>query len=250
MQREIVVVTAAYGSDVVRRLGGQAALLPIIAESGADGVEIRRELLTEHELQTLPALAERIAQHQLFAVYSVPEGLFSHDGGLNPALGARLSEAGALNARAIKFSLGNYRVGADLAALDECIRQQPVQLVVENDQTKESGVLPPLHAFFSAVRLNRLPVRMTFDMANWRWVNEDAEQAAIQLAAEVLYIHVKAAERRNDNWRAVDLDNSDGSWKSLLALLPEQAMRGIEFPLVGQDLTAVTRHYVNLLKAN
>ena len=41
MSKEIVIVTSAYGADTVRQLGGQAALLPMIKASGADGVEIR-----------------------------------------------------------------------------------------------------------------------------------------------------------------------------------------------------------------
>ncbi len=44
MARKIIVVTAAYGNDHVKSLGGQAAVLPFIADAGADGVEIRREL--------------------------------------------------------------------------------------------------------------------------------------------------------------------------------------------------------------
>ena len=42
MARKIIVVTAAYGNDHVKSLGGQAAVLPFIANAGADGVEIRR----------------------------------------------------------------------------------------------------------------------------------------------------------------------------------------------------------------
>mgnify|MGYP000450638235 CR=1 FL=1 len=41
MARKIIVVTAAYGNDHVKSLGGQAAVLPFIANAGADGVEIR-----------------------------------------------------------------------------------------------------------------------------------------------------------------------------------------------------------------
>ena len=37
-------------------------------------------------------------------------------------------------------------------------------------------------------------------------------------------------------------------WQALLDQLPADAPRGIEFPLEGPDLTAVTRHYVNLLR--
>ena len=50
MARKIIVVTAAYGNDHVKSLGGQAAVLPFIADAGADGVEIRRELFSAEAL--------------------------------------------------------------------------------------------------------------------------------------------------------------------------------------------------------
>lgn len=53
MQRKIIVVTAAYGYEHVQAAGGQKALLPVIAKSGADGVEIRRELFTYTDLLAL-----------------------------------------------------------------------------------------------------------------------------------------------------------------------------------------------------
>ncbi len=37
-------------------------------------------------------------------------------------------------------------------------------------------------------------------------------------------------------------------WLALLDNLPADAPRGIEFPLTGHDLMAVTRRYVNLLR--
>lgn len=250
MNQEIVVVTAAYGWDAVREAGGQTALLPVIAAAGADGVEIRRELMAEEELAALPALAGKIKELGLFAVYSVPEGLFEADGSLNGKLGARLKEAAVLNARLIKFSLGHYRPGFDFTALNTLLAQSPVRLVVENDQTADCGILSPLNAFFAAVKDSRSPIRMTFDMANWHWVGEDPAQAAQMLAGRVDYIHVKAAAYEGKGWRAVELDHSDGAWKPLLGMLPGNVMRGIEFPLQGGDLVAVTRHYVNLLRAN
>jgi hypothetical protein len=60
MARKIIVVTAAYGNDHVKALGGQSAVLPFIAGSGADGVEIRRELFSADELNRLPELAATI----------------------------------------------------------------------------------------------------------------------------------------------------------------------------------------------
>lgn len=249
MKREIIVVTGAYGTDVVQQQGGQAALLPIIAGAGADGVEIRRELFSAQELESLPALAQAIEQQQLFAVYSAPEALFTPQHALNPNLPALLAEAQLLKARQLKLSLGHYQPGFDFTELKVALEQHPVKLVVENDQTPDCGILSLLNAFFHAAEDNHLPVSMTFDMANWHWVGQDAFAAAERLARHVSYVHVKAATHGLRGWRAVALDDTDGSWRDLLARLPLDAPRGIEFPLQGDSLEAVTRHYVNLLRA-
>ncbi|GAA3598596.1 sugar phosphate isomerase/epimerase [Gibbsiella greigii] len=249
MKKEIIVVTGAYGAEAVHQQGGQAALLPLIAQAGAEGVEIRRELFSAQDIDALPALAKAIAQHGLFAVYSAPEALFTPQHALNPNLEARLAEAQILHARQLKLSLGHYQPGFDFTPLKVALEKYPLQLVVENDQTPDCGVLPMLNAFFHAAEDNHLPVGMTFDMANWLWVGQDAQAAAERLARHVSYIHVKAAAQGPRGWRAIALDETDGSWRNLLALLPQDAPRGIEFPLQGDDLVAVTRHYVNLLRA-
>lgn len=67
-------------------------------------MEIRRELFTAGELDSLPALAQEIDRQQLFAVYSAPEALFTPQHTLNPNLPALLAEAQTLNARQLKLS--------------------------------------------------------------------------------------------------------------------------------------------------
>ena len=84
MARKIIVVTAAYGNDHVKALGGQSAVLPFIAGSGADGVEIRRELFSADELNRLAELAADIERRGLLVCYSAPEALFAAEGALNP----------------------------------------------------------------------------------------------------------------------------------------------------------------------
>lgn len=247
MKNAIIVVTAAYGNAHVTAMGGQQAVLPIIAAAGADGVEIRRELLTEQELNALPTLAAAIASHSLFACYSAPQALFNDDGALNPALPALLEEAHTLNARWLKVSLGNFQSNHAAAALHDLLNASPVALVVENDQTR-FGKLAPMQRFQAAVAVMKLPVTLTFDMANWLWVGESPETAASKLAPLVSYIHVKAAQQVDTHYRAVALDDAEPRWPELLRQLPGDAPRGIEFPLEGADLTAVTRHYVNLLR--
>ncbi|MGL4430510.1 MAG: sugar phosphate isomerase/epimerase family protein [Silvania sp.] len=247
MARKIIVVTAAYGADNVREAGGQRAMLPVIAGAGADGVEIRRELFTEGELDALPTLAQSIELLGLLACYSAPDALFTPDGKLNPLLPHYLAEASTLNALWLKVSLGHFSDKQQLDALRALLDETGMTLVVENDQTRY-GQLAPMQRFKAACRVMNLPVTLTFDMGNWLWVGESPEEAARHLAPAVSYIHVKAAVPHQQQYRAVPPDNDDTRWQALLDTLPADAPRGIEFPLEGPDLTAITRHYVNLLR--
>ncbi|WP_313773557.1 sugar phosphate isomerase/epimerase [Enterobacter huaxiensis] len=247
MSRKIMVVTAAYGADRVREAGGQRAMLPVIAGAGADGVEIRRELFNSEELLALPALGESIELLGLLACYSAPAALFMPDGTLNPDLPRYLAEASTLNALWLKLSLGHFCDKQPLEALRTLLNESGMTLVVENDQT-DCGQLAPMQRFKAACRVMTLPVTLTFDMGNWLWVGDSPEEAARHLAPAVSYIHVKAAVAHKDQFRAVAPDHTDTRWMELLNQLPADAPRGIEFPLEGADLTAVTRHYVNLLR--
>ncbi|ERK17061.1 Epimerase KguE [Pantoea sp. AS-PWVM4] len=247
MKPEIIVVTAAYGSSKVAELGGQSALLPLIKQAGADGVEIRRELFSAEDLSQLPALGQAITRQGLSACYSVPETLYLADGALNPHLAQFLSEAQQIGAQQLKLSLGHF-IDLHTTALAAVLTASPVKLVVENDQTTDCK-LAPMQRFFHQVRDAALPLEMTFDMANWRWTGEDARLAAQQLSHYVGYVHVKTAVPHRDSFRAIALDDSPEDWRALLHALPADAPRGIEFPLEGADLLAVTRHYVDLLRA-
>ena len=122
-----------------------------------------------------------------------------------------------------------------------------MELVVENDQT-DCGRLQPMQRFNEACQAQNLPISLTFDMGNWLWVGDSPEQAAQNLASTVGYIHVKAAVAHRDSYRAVPPDTADPRWLALLKTLPNDVPRGIEFPLEGQDLVAVTRRYVELLR--
>ncbi|MCE6965771.1 sugar phosphate isomerase/epimerase [Enterobacter sp. MW07] len=247
MGRKIIVVTAAYGADRIREAGGQRAILPVIAKAGADGVEIRRELFNDAELNALPTLARSIELLGLLACYSAPDSLFTAEGELNPALPRYLAEASALNALWLKVSLGHFRDKNQLEALRPLLQESGMTLVVENDQT-DFGQLAPMQRFKAACRVQALPVSLTFDMGNWLWVGDSPEEAAQHLAPAVSYIHVKAAEPHQHHFRAVPPAAENCRWLALLDQLPADAPRGIEFPLEGPDLTAVTRHYVNLLR--
>ncbi len=223
--------------------------MPIIAGAGADGVEIRRELFAAGELDSLPATAQEIERQQLFAVYSAPEALFTPQHTLNPNLPALLAEAQSAERapaevvpRPFPPRLRFYRAESGAGAA-------PIKLVVENDQTPDCGILSMLNAFFHAAEDSHLPVSMTFDMANWLWVGQDAFAAAERPARHVGYVHVKAATQGPRGWRAVALDDTDRQLARSAG--PPAARRRAASNSRCRAMTpeAVTRHYVNILRA-
>ncbi|GAB1437354.1 hypothetical protein MASR2M36_00850 [Providencia sp.] len=247
MSKEIIVVTAAYGTQTVKQLGGQLPLLDTIQGAKADGVEIRQELLLPND--NLMNIADELHTRQLKAVYSVPDTLFQQHTPIEISkLHRYFEEAKQLNARFLKLSLGELPKSYDLSEVINVINQYTTQLVIENDQTEAGGHIAPLERFFKDVVAQNMPIKMAFDMANWYWQQEDPLKAAHIFTQQVTYIHVKACQLRADKRVAVALDDSDGLWKDVLRILPNNVPRGIEFPLEGLDLRAVTEHYVSLLK--
>ena len=88
---------------------------------------------------------------------------------------------------------------------------------------------------------------MTFDIGNWYWLGEDPQMAAPELFRFVEYVHVKAVRRLNGKLIAVALEESDGSWRQILKILPTEVPLGIDFPIRSEELEKRTREYVTQL---
>lgn len=241
----VLVAASAYGADLVRRVG-HADLAHVVAAAGAAGFEIRRELFEGP--QDLPALRAVLEQHKLFAVFSAPFELFGLDGKFDRAqIQLAMEEAEELGARYLKVSLGHFSATSDLQNLLRFVSQAPIEVLLENDQTPQGGMLEPIVSFLSLCTGNGYAFGMTFDMGNWRWNGVDPELAASTLAPHVRYVHCKGVREDKGKLRAVPLQVQDSDWQHLIAHFPKKILRAIEFPLVGSDLEDVTRRYVALL---
>ncbi len=237
-----LIATSAYGHAAIAA-HGQQGVLPWLAAAGATGVEIRRELLPAG-FDAFAALGKACARQRLSVVYSTADELWQDDA---PAvtLDKRLAEAAALGARAIKFSLGNYRHGPAEAwtTLRAALAAVPVaQVMVENDQTPQGGTLEPLATCLHDAEQADCPLTMTFDIGNWAWTGGDAEDAASRLGRYVRYVHCKGvAWRDGQPHAAVPSAEELHDWRALFAAFPTSVPRAIEYPLQGEDLVAVSR---------
>ena len=251
---EVALVASAFGASAVRRRG-HAAWLDVVAQSGAAGFEVRRELFA-HDAENTPAalgaLRAAIDARGLWAVYSTPTDLYCADGALNAAeLAAAHAEADALGARWVKLQLGGFVDRADAAAIAAVTAGRRARLVVENGQDARDGAIERFVAFFAALEREggRNLLGMTFDIGNWQWAGEAPIDAARALARHVEYVHCKASEGEGARRFPIAPTESDPLFPSVFAILPRTAPRGIEFPLDQQALADDARRRAAWLAA-
>ena len=244
----VLVAASAYGASRVRQLG-QSHFIDVVADAGGAGIEIRRELFTS-DWPDLARMGAAVAARGLYCVYSTPIELWDADGLLRHALLQQmLDEAACLGARYLKVSLGHYPAAPDLPALKARLAAAPVALLVENDQTAHGGKLAAMARFLAAAGEAGLPVGLTFAIGNWRWVGEDAQQAARLLAPYVRYVHCKAVQDDGGRLSACAVSAADPVWRAVFAHFAPGVQRAIEFPLEGADLVAETGRYIQMLEA-
>ncbi|CDS54449.1 Epimerase KguE [Polaromonas sp. CG9_12] len=246
----ILVSLGAFGAAEVRR-HGQHWFARLCHEAGADGVEVRSELLVD-AARELPAMAQAVHATGMRVVYSSADGLWAADGALDrTALRHSLEAARTLGAPRLKMAIGGFSAAShtSLKALRDCLQDASIELVIENDQTPTAGTLPALQDFFDATNDLGMFLGMTFDMGNWHWTGECPLLAAAALAPQVRYVHCKGVQRQPLRWVAVPLAESSAPWRAVLRALPADVPWAIEYPLTGDDLLAVTRREIDQLRS-
>lgn len=246
----VLVATSAYGQRLIAE-HGQASVLPWLATAGAEGVEIRRELLPRG-FKDFIGLGRACRDNALGVVYSAADTLWAGDAPV-ASLATRLAEAEALGAAAIKLSPGVY-TGASPTTwqqLGERLAASPVgRVMVENDQTREGGSLAPLAACLEGAEAAGCPLQLTFDIGNWHWTGDDPHSAAERLGRFVAYVHCKGVVYGRGRPHACVPDTHElAAWRSLMAHFPAGVARAIEYPLQAPNLAAFTREQLDRLRA-
>ncbi len=246
----LLISLSAFGAAEVRR-HGQLWFTELALAAGADGVEVRSELLVDAERE-LPAIASAVRAANKQLVYSSADYLWNADGRLDlGALERAQAAAGTLGAPRIKMAIGGFGPASQptLRTLREQLQAGGVELVIENDQTATAGTLARMQNFFATATTHGLDLGLTFDMGNWHWTGECPQQAAHALAAQVRYVHCKGVQREAQRWVAVPLAESSAPWRAILRAMPAGVPWAIEYPLIGNDLLATTRHEIDMVRS-
>jgi sugar phosphate isomerase/epimerase len=248
-EHSVFISLSSFGAHEVKR-HGQAWFSRLSHEAGADGVEIRAELL-QGGANECAELAAVVRDTGLRCVYSCPDMLWRPDGTLDGhALDGAFDYAARLGARVVKMSIGGYAgtTGPGLGRLAATLAATDIPLLIENDQTANAGALHRLTGFFDAVDSAGLDLGMTFDVGNWHWVGECPLDAAKVLSHRVRYVHCKGVYRQPSRWVAVPLHESSAPWRAIMRAMPRALPTAIEYPLVGEDLLNITRLAIRELR--
>ncbi len=242
----IVVSLSSFGATEVRR-HGQSWFIDLAIAAGATGVEVRSELLRQStaELAQMAAICKG-----MHTVYSCAEPLFSPAGKLmETSVDTALNHATLLDAQVVKFSIGSGARASEhqLRQLQRQLQGHSATVLVENDQSEAAGTIKALQHFLTQAAHSGLDLQMTFDIGNWHWTGECPWVAADRFKGRIAYVHTKGVLRQPQRWIAVPLADSEAPWRTVLSAMPADCPWAIEYPLLGDDLLAVTRDAIGHL---
>lgn len=185
------------------------------------------------------------------AIYSCADPLLSLDGELaETALELAIERGNAVGAEIIKFSIegGANAAVAHIQKLSYRLQSVDIPVLIENDQSNAAGSIFQIKRVFLKASGRGIELGMTFDIGNWHWVGEGPQEAASVFADRIRYVHTKGVHKQASRWMAFPLADSQAPWKTLLDAMPDQYPWAVEFPLVDDDLVAVTRNEIARLK--
>jgi sugar phosphate isomerase/epimerase len=217
-------------------------MLRIARDAGAEGFEMRRELLPSPlQFDEIRSLCTQLEMFPSPPVYSLACPLFAGRRFEQEPLFEALSLACSFECRLlVTFFPGTLeRDERELTALRAVLstwrREVPgLAVSIENDQSAASSDLATWVRFFEQVVALECPIKMTFDLGNWICLGGDPVEAARALGRYVVYVHATSVKEQHE--QCVSLPIRAASARHLaLASLPGDAPRVIGFPMLATN---------------
>lgn len=244
MSAPVFICACAYGAQFVKH-HGHRMVADLTAHAGANGFEVRQELLTPQDLP-LDALGRYISDAQLACNFSSTVPIWSRNRCNIDQLLDVLDMAEQLDAQLLKVSVGALpddpsAPESQLQRLAHRLDNSQVRMVIENDQTPEGGRIEVMSRVLQLFEQAGISAGLTFDTGNWLWVGEDPTDAARHIGKLVDYVHCKSVETVNDHLQACLPHAPDlATWSSLWTSFRPRIPRAIEFPLTPNDSPATS----------
>lgn len=221
----------------------QADLVPLAAEFGVEGVELRE--YWQDRACELPVLARLLADEGVSVVYATGDVLLGEGRDDTAAaladITANIQVAETLGASVLRVNLGRGDFDPSLGeapwyqeALRKTLRQAQeagVVVAVENAPDPRSGDLRLLRDTVSRVASPWL--RLTFDTGNWLYAGQEPAAALKAALPYIGYVHLKDIVRHDGTMQHSHLGTGVIDVAALVIQLQQAGYRGLfalEFP--------------------
>ena len=215
----------------------QSELLGTIAAHDITLAEVRREYIANDA--EYDAIANAATERHMTLFYSVPESI-TVNGDANPQLAQYLDEATRMDACNVKFNQGDIKDvdPAVLQRIDAQASERNLTLSIENDQTPQNGTFACTQASLDHIAANGSAIGYTFDLGNWYWRGENAQQAFSRLVDYITVFHLKNVNGAQDTSQLATTMLQDGviDWKPMLDRLPASVPVFLEFPIQAEQV--------------
>lgn len=235
MTGKLILNTIAF-ADLWKMGRSQVDFVPMTAELGFDGIEIRSEMLQAPETECLK-IAETAKVYGLETYYSVNAALVCGSR-LHPHLDKYMQQAAMLRASHIKFNVG------DVSAYQGNLKEEfylagkftDCAVNVENNQSLADSRLENIEQFFSLVSESGADIGFCFDLANWYWTESDPLTAAERLASVTRYIHLKSKTEQTGKRQVTSLAAGEIDWRTLLQKFQPGLPMALEYAAAAEVL--------------
>ncbi|MQW22993.1 MULTISPECIES: sugar phosphate isomerase/epimerase [unclassified Lactococcus] len=221
----------------------QSQLIREAAALGFETVEIRREYFFDIQSEILE-INSAVSETQVELYYSVPDKVFI-DGEINPELVHYLDEALAMGVKKIKWNIGDFaNFKGNLSDALTPLINYGIEINVENDQSEENGTIQPIQRFLKAIRADKIDLGFVFDIGNWSFVGESAQEAMILFIDDIRYIHLKDIVIQDGKVDVVGIDCGTLAWREILFKVSKEIPIALEYPtfnheIIEEDMTKV-----------
>lgn len=234
MDKNLLVINTLVFLDQQKDGVLQCEMLEIINQLGVKKAEVRREFIKDFDIELID-IKKKASDLNIELFYSVPDLLYKNGELQYESIETYFKEAFTMGCSNVKMNIGDYNVVTqnDVNRMNKLCDQYSINLKVENDQSKENGIVLKIKTFVEMYKQLGGNISITFDTGNWVWQNEDPIENAKQLKEHVTYIHLKDVLGK-ENPKTVLLNEGDIQWKSILNILPKDVPLALEYPC-GKD---------------
>ncbi|MEA5084808.1 MAG: TIM barrel protein [Lachnospiraceae bacterium] len=194
----------------------QEVLFPMLAAEGFNEVELRREYIKDIEKE-LPLIEKSAKQNEISLLYAVVDTYYKEGILDKKSVNQYIHEAKVMGAKTLKLMPGDFTsLSKEDSVYFNKLEDNGIQLLLENGQKSTPETMK---AFVEQCEKHGIDMKITFDLGNWVWSNQDIPMVAEILKPWVYAVHLKDGANVDGSLKVVPIGEGVTDWKKVVDIL-------------------------------